>query len=259
MNYSPVHTRSFTPRYYEMDYHGELTPTTILSLFEESSFSHLDATGWDAYRLRKEGYGWILVQGGFSMNRYPRYRERFSIETWVTATRLFYGYREFRVLGEAEEELGHADSLWVFYDLGRKRPTKVLKDILDAWRPDPSKDVRRAPVPEGIQTPESVSDLAYDVRLSDIDTNGHVNNVNYLEWGLESVPEAVHRDYYLSRMEGAYIHEVTYGSRVHPACRELECEWTEDRPDTRAFDLAVYRSGEKVAYARSAWRKREAL
>ncbi len=256
-HYSPVHTRSFTPRYYEMDYHGEVTPTTILSLFEESSFSHLDCTGWDAYRLRQEGFGWILVQGGFSMARYPRYRESFSIETWVSACRLFYGFREFRIKNDEGEELGRADSLWVFYDLDKKKPTKIKQDILDAWRPDPRLELRRGGVPEGLQTPECLSDRTYDVRLSDIDTNGHVNNVNYLEWGLESVPLEVHRDYFLHRVEGAYLHEVTYGAKVHPACREVACDWNEERPDTKVFDLAVYRRSQKVSYARSAWKRRE--
>ena len=45
----------------------------------------------------------------------------------------------------------------------------------------------------------------FNVRQSDLDMNQHVNNVNYIEWGLESVPEDINRTHILSSIEISLI------------------------------------------------------
>ncbi len=241
MEYSPRHARAFKPRYYEMDDRGETTPTAMMGLFEDAAFSHCEETGWDVFRLREAGYGWILLKGGFEMERYPRYKEAFTIETWLAGSRLFYGLRGFEVKDGAGRVLGRARSLWVFYDLGKRRPAPVLADILDAWRPDPGSAPSRASgdrVDAEPAPPSYGNTPAFDVRALDIDTNGHVNNVRYLEWALESVPRAVRDGYRLSSIEGRFIHEVVLGQSVLPASsRDGEGDGSLD------YRLAVYASG----------------
>lgn len=262
MSYEPQkHVRAFSPRYYEMNRWGETTPLTMLSLFEETAFSHCDVSGWDVYRLRNAGYGWILIRGGFSMERYPAYREHFTIETWLSASRHFYGNREFIVRGGDGTPIGTAHSLWVFYDLEHRKPVKVLDDILAVWAPDPDRTIPRD---EDVAAPAITSmdrERSYDVRLHDIDTNGHVNNVNYLEWALEAVPQDVQDGSVLATVEGAYLHEVKYGQRVRPALEQMP------GGPGRCFRHAVFAEATAeeapgtptlVARARSAWKPRTA-
>ncbi len=71
MNQPRMHVRPYRLRYYEMDTWGEATPLTMLNLFEETAFTHCEESGWDVYRLRKNGYGWILLRGSVEMYRYP--------------------------------------------------------------------------------------------------------------------------------------------------------------------------------------------
>jgi len=223
------HSRSFDLRYYEMDGHGEATPVSLISLLEESAFSHCEEAGWSVYRLLGAGYGWILLRGGLAMRRYPSYREPFRVETWLSAARRFFGTREYRVVAETGEELGYARSLWVFYGLERRRPVPILDEILRAWAPNgveagplPLDEVEgpargaEPPAGPGERTTDAMRERAFEVRLSEIDTNGHVNNVNYLAWALESVADEVRGERYLARVVGQYKREVTYGSTVRP-------------------------------------------
>ena len=260
MDYSPRHARAYKPRYCELDERGEATPAAMMALFEETAVSHCDVTGWDVFRLRAEGLGWILLEGGFEMDRYPRYGEEFSIETWMSGARLFYGLRGFEVRGGYGAAIGRAWSLWTFYDLARRRPTPVLGDILEAWRPDPSVSPSRRAPRAGGEAPElpAIADPSglgpsIEVRPLDIDTNGHVNNVRYLEWAVGAVPAAVRDGYSLRSVEGRYIHEIKEGQRVLPASFPLQAEG-----DARAFGLGVYdaETGTAAAVAFSRWEPR---
>lgn len=42
-------------------------------------------------------------------------------------------------------------------------------------------------------------------RRSDMDPNGHINNVAYLAWALEVIPEYICQDYQLTEVRGTHI------------------------------------------------------
>jgi len=65
--------------------------------------------------------------------------------------------------------------------------------------------------------PEPDSPHRFDVRRSDLDTYGHVHNLNYLSWGLEALPEELSESRYLASMRGHYRREVTLGSAISAA------------------------------------------
>jgi acyl-ACP thioesterase len=254
-----IHVRSFNLRYYEMDSWGQATPLTILNLLEEAAFTHCDVSGWDIYRLRRNGFGWVLLRGSVQMTRYPCHRESFTVETWMSKARAFYGEREYLIRDSAGEVLCAARSLWIFYSLERKRPIPVLPEIVSAWAPEGTRSTEQDLVDVVSPGPEWI-DLTrmYDVRGSDIDTNGHVNNVNYLEWALESVPREVHDGFQLMRVDGQYRKEVYYGERVSPALESL----SHDGSPSFAHGVFARRADsgklEAVAAARTAWMPRPA-
>lgn len=251
MNSPKLHTREFLPRYYEMDGRGELTPTALLSCLEETAFSHCEDSGWDVFRLMKAGFGWVLLRGGLRMARYPAYGAPFIVETWLSSSRLFYGTREYRILGEDREPIGFARSLWLFYSLERKRPMPVFDEILAAWAPEGTEagpmsldEVTTAP-----PRPERPDGSRFDVRKADIDTNGHVNNVNYLAWALEAVDADVASARFLSSLRGQFKREVTLGCSVYPAI--------ERRGGDGRYSHAIYADGPGgpflAAAAESSW------
>ena len=201
-----------------MDARGEATPTALLNIMEDAAFTHCDEANWGVYRLVSAGFGWVLLRGGLEMKRYPVYGQSFTVETWFSEAKRIYGAREYRIKSNSGELLGWGRSLWVFFSLERKRPVPILDEIVKAWAPDGTHagpmDLSEVDYPEA-SSPGSGP--RFDVRRSDIDTNGHVNNVNYLGWALEAVsPEAV-QDRYLASIRGQFKREVTFGSTVNAA------------------------------------------
>jgi acyl-ACP thioesterase len=250
-----IHTRSFDLRYSDMDDRGEATPTALLGLLEDAAFTHCDEAGWGVHRLVQAGYGWVLLRGGLEMERYPALGKRVTVETWCSRTRLFYGERDYRIRSAEGEVLGWARSLWLFCSLERKRPVPVLEEIVKAWAPEGTvagnMELGEVDFPEAL---EASASSAFDVRRSDIDTNGHVNNVNYLAWALEALPEAIRRGCYLASIRGQFKREVTYGSMVKAALAGPDLEGT--------MKHGVFASGPSGSYlaaaARSRWLPRAA-
>jgi acyl-ACP thioesterase len=220
-----IHARSFSLRYSDMDERGEATPTALLGLLEDAAFTHCDDAGWGVHRLVSAGLGWVLLRGGLEMSRYPVAGRPFTVETWCSKAKLFYGEREYRIRSGEGEVLGWARSLWLFCSIERKRPTPILDEFVRAWAPD---GTRSGPMELGeVDFPESpgaASSPPFEVRRSDIDTNGHVNNVNYLAWALEALPGETMKDYYLASIRGQFKREVTYGSAVRAGFSGLDEE-----------------------------------
>jgi len=214
-----LHRREFRLRYYEMDSFAQATPTTLLNLIEETAFSHCEESGWDVFRLVSEGFGWVLLKGGLEMSRYPGYRETFTVESWCSSTRSFYGTREYALRDGAGNMIGFARSLWLFYSLERRRPVPVFPEIVAAWEPGgrSAGDMELSDIAgPGIGAIDR--EREFRVRMADIDTNSHVNNVNYLAWALESIPADLRETSFLHRIRGQFKREVPYGATVLGAC-----------------------------------------
>lgn len=50
-------------------------------------------------------------------------------------------------------------------------------------------------------------------RRSDMDPNGHINNVAYLAWALEVIPEYICQDYQLTEVRDTHTHIPGYRER----------------------------------------------
>jgi acyl-ACP thioesterase len=230
MEENHLHRRSFRLRYDDVDGKARAKPVALLNLLEETAASHCESTGWGIFRLLSEGFGWVLLRGAFEMLRYPRYREEVVIETWASSAHRFRAEREYRILSPGGEPLGFARGLWLFCNLATRRPATIFDDYLRSWKPGgspagplPLDEVDGPPVPEpsaGARHIEVVQPKAFDVRLAEIDTNGHVNNAVYLSWALEAIPAHPGEDLVLRRIVAQWKREITFGVKVRPRCVE---------------------------------------
>lgn len=169
----------FTVHYHEVNLHGEATPLTMLYFMEDAAIAHSEAAGFGIGRLKNEGLAWVLNRWHFEMDRYPSLGESVTIETWPSNFDRFYATREFLIKNSQHEILGRATSRWIFLNLEKKRPLRIKDAFAEAY----GLDSHRA-IESDFEELDSVEyadrEHAFLVRRSDIDTNGHVNNVKYL-------------------------------------------------------------------------------
>ncbi len=119
--------------HFEMNELGIASPVTMLTLLEETAADHCLFAGHGLYELESQKIGWVLISGFLQMDRYPRYKEKIVIRTWISSYTSIKGFRENIIYDESNNILGRGKSIWVFFDIEKRRPTRIFEDIKTKW------------------------------------------------------------------------------------------------------------------------------
>lgn len=243
--------KEFIIPYYDSDKNGTVFPTSLLAYMGETSSFHSDFLGVGINELRKRNYGWMLNRWKVIFHRYPKVKEKIIVETWTSGFDKFYATREFVIFDENNKIVGQATTLWIFLDIIRKRPIRIPKEFNDIY------DILDEKLLHNFYdfNQDFIEDkkLIFNVRKSDIDYNNHVNNVKYLNWMLEVVPDNIEDDYLLSEFDILYKKEVTYGNQIQSLLsKEIGEEYKE-------FIHRINGDEEVSCLGRTVWNKKQKI
>jgi acyl-ACP thioesterase len=205
--------RKFNLRFFEMNKFGFASPTTILTLLEETAAEHCNSIGYGIYDLERQNIGWVLITGAIDMIRYPKYKEDIVIRTWLSKYGAVRGYRDNVIFDGAGGIIGRAKGVWAFYDIEKKKPVPIFKEIKEKWGFDAeiAAEVNTGairPIEAGAPVKE------FDIYRSDIDSNQHVNNIRYFHWMIESLSDEIVENYYLKRIDAKFFSEAKFGEKI---------------------------------------------
>lgn len=245
-----MYEKKFELRYFEMNKNGVASPTTILTLLEETASDHCSLIGHSLYDLIKQNIGWVLVSGVMKMYHYPKHKENITIKTWLSGYSLIKGIRENIILDEQGNIIGSAKGLWVFFDVNRRRPVQIFEDIKEKWSSYSDESINY-----NINTKLKILDTAryikeFPIHRFDIDMNLHVNNIKYLHWVLETIPDQIMDNYYLHSIEGRFINEANFGDTI--------ISYTNPDPNSNSFEhtIKVKENNQICATAQTIWMER---
>jgi len=206
--------KQFNLRYFEMDQYGCASPTTILTLLEETAAEHCLSIGQSLYNLFNQNIGWVLLSGYMQMERYPLYKEKITIKTWLSKYTSIRGSRENIISDERGDIIGRAKGLWLFFDIKRRKPVKIFDDIQEKWSCFPEESIKHD-INTKIEKIESAQHKkSFQVHRYDIDSNNHVNNLRYLQWLMETIPDAIMDNYFMHSIDGRFISEAQLGHKI---------------------------------------------
>lgn len=243
--------KKFEVHYYEVNNHEEANIASVLNYFQETSICHSAGIGNSVPTLIQSNLGWVIIQWYVEVKRYPVCGENITAETWASGFNKFYATREFNMYDDHENVIAKATSLWILMDISKRRPVRIPQEFIDAYAPSNVRSIDFEFKKFDKTEYEKVDDREFYIRRSDIDTNGHVNNVKYAEWVLETIPENIYSKYMLENFEIVYKKETTYGNKIKSVCeREYE-------DDDKCIYKSVISSNEVNAEARTVWKKRK--
>ncbi len=206
--------KKFELRYFEMNKFGEASPTTILTLLEETAADHCYFIDYGLYDLINQNIGWVLVSGVMNMERYPSYKEKITIRTWLSSYSTVRGIRENIIYDQHDNIIGTAKGLWIFFDIKRRRPVRIFDEIKKSWSSNNEECVNYDVVKKIDAIDKAKYSKDFIVNQFDVDMNEHVSNLKYLQWSLESVPNKIIDNYYLHSLEGRFTGEAHYGDSI---------------------------------------------
>lgn len=192
---------------------------------------HSSDRGFGMKFLNTVNKTWVLSRLVIEMTDMPKQYEHFFVETWVESAMRYFTNRNFRVESQDGSSIGYGRSIWALIDTESRQPSNLM-DIRDGeiecWV---DKD-KECPIgkPGRVKMSKDVPMVAEMVaKYSDIDVNGHVNSVKYIEHVLDLFPLDFYKSKFLSRFEIAYVAE----SHVGDTLRFYKEQMTENEYEVR--------------------------
>jgi medium-chain acyl-[acyl-carrier-protein] hydrolase len=211
----PIYTKDEVVRYHDCGEDHRLSLPSALRFFEEIALLQSEdlGRGFDYYAVNR--VTWVLSLWDVRIRSLPRFRDRITVVTQPTVYRGFRADRRFAI--DTAEGIRHLDALsrWIFLDTERMRPRRVPEEIISAFEmPAAAKTMPWDGEIGEFEGGEPGSPIV--VRPDDLDYNGHVNNIRYVEWALDAVPPGTGD---LSRLLVSYEGETVEGAKIRIVTR----------------------------------------
>ncbi len=174
---------------YATDSHQRLRPSAFMDYAQELANQSATELGFGYDVVIKDKRAWILSRFHIIFKEAIHWRDNIKIATWHKGLNGLFFVRDFVVSNERGEECIAATSSWLVLDLENR--SLVRTDRIEQLIPENTEchDDAIAEVapkiimPRGIQ-PEQLG--SHVVNYSDIDCNGHTNNVRYVVWSMDA-------------------------------------------------------------------------
>lgn len=203
------YSEAFKIRASEVDPTGKMRLPALANLLQEVAGSNALELDFDISHLNTQNLTWVLHRLHVQMDWLPEWRDEISIKTWPSGGNGLRAYRDFLILDTSENEIGRSLSYWLMLDLKSKRPVRVPETILATALNNGEHvlPVNSARLAFEENTPMQDT---FTVRQRDLDMNHHANNVTYIEWVLETLPQNTS----IHEMDIEFRTECTYGEEV---------------------------------------------
>lgn len=179
----------FRVNYSDVDENNQTTNRGFLRLMQEIAGIHSGILGYGVNDIPKTSLAWIVLNWKLKVYTRPPVNTKLVINTWTNAKNSLFMYRNFEVLDENKNLIAKAISKWVIYDINKKHVSRFNEDLKKKSLGF-NKVLFEEECNEKLKEPEnSKFVMDYLVLRRDIDTNHHVNNLNYLDYSLEAIPE----------------------------------------------------------------------
>lgn len=198
-------------RYSEVDEHALISLPAIIDLFQDCSTFQSESLGVGAKWLRRTHRGWVLTHWRILIVRRPRLHETIRVGTFATRFKSVSAERAFYLRDESGDLIVKAESTWAFVDRDTGHPTRPTPEHVEPYGLHAPLDL--PPAERKIEEPASLKELPpFTVRRHHIDTNGHMNNCEYVREALDLLPEGAT----VEQLRVNYRHAAKLGEVVHP-------------------------------------------
>ena len=208
-------------RYSEIGADGKLSLCSAIHYMQDCSIFQSEMLGVGISILKDIKRAWILSSWQVEFLRRPELGEALRIKTWASDFKAMYGYRNFVIQDESGECAVRANSIWVYMNLETGRPERVTSQVAEIYKPEPplsmETDGRKIKIPDELEKFPS-----FPVQKYQIDTNGHVNNGQYIQMASEWLPE----DGQIKKLRVEYKKAARYGDIIIPSAGKDELSTT---------------------------------
>ena len=195
---------------------------TLLRVAEKSAITH----GFGYGEVHERNTAWVLSRLLIEMPQMPRSGQAFNVSTWVARIYRQFTDRLFAIKDAKGNPLGNAHSVWALIDIETRQPINL--EEIDNPGFHAAMDTEEIPI--GGFTRNKVkpttSQRTIDIMHSDLDINGHVNSIRYLQMAIDSIYNIYKEQLDIRsnvpiRIEMTYAAETFYGDQLSVYTEQL--------------------------------------
>jgi len=232
----------FRAESYLLDFRGRTTIPMIGNYLLHAASNHASRRGFGYAEMTEKSAVWVLSRLAIEISRYPELSEPVTLYTWIEEVGRLFTQRSFELQDDTGSSIGYARSIWAAIDMKTRRPMPLEVEALSAYIAD-----RPCPIekPGKIATVETESpDELYVVKYSDLDINGHLNSIKYMEHLLDLFDLDLYREKSVRRFEISYLSEGRYGMTLSLHKKESSAD---------NYNMAICHEGKAICRAMVAW------
>lgn len=210
------YSETFTVRYTDVNRSNHLTLKSLVTYFQEVAGRHSQLAGYSVNDIPNTHVTWLLINWKVKMFNHPHVNEALQVSTWARDFEKCYSYRDFEVLDTNGKLIAIASSKWVLINTNTKKLANITPEIISAYgifKTNVFENNLKFLSKLSVQNPDLT--FSYDIQRRDIDTNGHVNNLHYIDYAFEALPEEVYNKYEFNNIEILYKREIKYPNKIN--------------------------------------------
>ena len=210
MNENKIGTYQFVAEPFHVDFTGRLTLGVLGNHLLNCAGFHASERGFGMATVNEENYTWVLSRLAIEMEEMPYQYESFSIDTWVEDVYRLFTNRNYAIRDKDGRPIGYARSVWAMINMHTRRPIDLLSVNGGSIRDFICDEPCPIDTPSRIKVHSEEATASLRAKYSDIDVNGHVNSIRYIEHILDLFPLDLYRTQRVRRFEMAYVAESYY-------------------------------------------------
>ena len=214
MSDNQVGTYKLVASPFHLDVRGKLSIGVLGKHLLNCADAYAAERGFDVVEQEGERYTWVLSRLAVELDDLPSCHESFSIQTWVENVYRLFADRNFAILNKDDKPIGYVRSVWAMISMETRTPANLL--ALHGERITNSICEKECPIakPGRVKVSQQEAMSEYVAKYSDLDINGHVNSIKYIEHILDLFPLDTYKEKALKRFEIAYVAECYYGDAL---------------------------------------------
>ena len=221
----------------DIDTNLDIKLAAFFRLMQDVIMRHTNELGIGSGELRKQNILWVITRTQMEITRLPKYEEEVTCITYAgTDMKMFYP-RYFRMVDKDGNILINLTSIWAIIDSETRKPIfqcPFSEKLVEEHLPD------ELPFPKKIDAKEET--FLVEERLihySDVDLNGHLNNVKYIELLTDVHDSLFHHKNAIKTLTMNYLKEIKEGSRVQVMASKGNPELVEIKSDDQVCFTAL--------------------
>lgn len=184
---------------------------------------HSNERGYGMDYLNTVHKTWVLSRFVMELDEIPLAYDRITVDTWVENVMKFFTSRNYAIRDKSGKHYGYGRSIWAMIDTDTRQPVDILVErdglitkYIETDEPCPIEPFKRVKLSKAAECRRIV-----ETRYSDVDVNGHINSVKYIEHILDLWTLNFYRTNRLQRFDIAYVAESHCGDSLHLFVEEV--------------------------------------